>query len=302
MIKMFQKPFIQEATEKWMLDKGLRFFIKREDVIHPAISGNKWHKLRYNLLQANKEGHDTLLTFGGAYSNHLYAVAAAGRETGFKTIGVVRGEELAHKPLNPTLSFAAEQGMHLHFVNRDTYRNKKDPNFIATLGDQFGRFYMIPEGGTNPLAIKGAMEILDDSTRSFKVICAAVGTGGTLTGLICAASSHQQVLGFSALKGDFLISEVNDFLKNKVNNLLGHNQPVASWQIETGYHFGGYAKTTAELKSFIETFENRHGIPLDQVYTGKMMFGLYSKMKQGDFREGSSILAIHTGGLQGRRL
>lgn len=296
MLKLYQEPFIQEITEDWMLDKGLRLFIKREDLIHPTVSGNKWRKLKYNLEEAKKQGKSTLLTFGGAYSNHIYATAAAAKEEGFKSIGVIRGEELANKPLNKTLTFAKERGMEFYFVDRSAYRQKHTEEFIAELTQKFGSFYLIPEGGTNDLAIKGAMEILNEQTKPFDIICLPVGTGGTISGVITASSSHQQIIGFSVLKGDFLQKEVDELL------VQYSGQPYSNYQIETTYHFGGYAKITEELKSFIIDFEQKHQIPLDQVYTGKMMFGIFDKMKRGVFSKGTTILAVHTGGLQGKQL
>lgn len=278
-----------------MLDKGLQLFIKREDMIHPFVSGNKWRKLKYNLVEAKNKGIDTLLTFGGAYSNHIYATAAAAQEAGFNSIGVIRGDELADKPRNHTLRFAEEHGMQLHFISRESYRNKNNTEFIALLKKQFGDFYLIPEGGTNALAIKGSREILDHTTTGFDVICSSVGTGGTLAGLIVGAQPHQQILGFSALKGDFLKDEIKGLLKSVQSK-------STNWAVETDYHFGGYAKTNQELDSFMESFERRHQILLDPIYTAKMLFGIYDIIRSDQFHPGQKILAIHTGGLQGRKV
>ncbi|MBL6446122.1 1-aminocyclopropane-1-carboxylate deaminase/D-cysteine desulfhydrase [Fulvivirga sp. 29W222] len=298
MLKLYENPSVEEVKETWINEKGIRLFIKREDRIHPYVSGNKWRKLKYNLLKAHEDGHRTLLTFGGAYSNHIYAAAAAAKEAGFQSIGVIRGDELADKPLNTTLSFARDNGMRFHFVTRENYRNKREEQFIASLRELFGEFYLLPEGGTNDLAIKGCEEIVDDEVRSFDFIALPVGTGGTISGVISASDKYQQVIGFSALKGDFLIDDVKNFLST-----YQHNRPLSlNWQIETDYHFGGYAKTTSKLINFIRQFEAAHDIPLDQVYTGKMMYGVYDKISKGYFDEGAKILAIHTGGLQGRRL
>ncbi|WP_306415996.1 1-aminocyclopropane-1-carboxylate deaminase/D-cysteine desulfhydrase [Fulvivirga ulvae] len=298
MLKLYEQPAIEEVKEAWINEKGVRLFIKREDKIHPFVSGNKWRKLKYNLLKAREDGHKTLLTFGGAFSNHIYAAAAAAKEAGFESIGVIRGDELADKPLNETLSFAKYNGMKFHFVSREDYRIKHEELFITGLKEQFGEFYLVPEGGSNHLAIRGCEEIVDDQVKRFDFIGLPVGTGGTISGIISASDKYQQVIGFSALKGDFLIDEVKNFLSS-----YQINRPVSlNWQIETDYHFGGYAKTTPELINFIKRFEADHHIPLDQVYTGKMMFGLYDKIRKGYFDEGVKILAIHTGGLQGRRL
>lgn len=261
-------------------------YIKPDYLLHPHISGNKYRKLKYNILEAQEQQHHTLLTFGGAYSNHIAAVAAAGKKFGFKTIGVIRGDELSEVS-NPTLDYAKRCNMHLHFVNRDTYRQKADAGFLNTLSSQFGDFYLIPEGGTNALAVKGCEEILTESDAYFDFICCAVGTGGTISGLINSSLPHQKVLGFPALKGDFLQEEISKFAHK------------SHWELITGYHFGGYAKINTELISFINKFKNDYNIPLDPVYTGKMMYGVFDLIAKGFFPEGSKILAIHTGGLQG---
>lgn len=280
---------------------GITLYMKREDLIHPQISGNKSRKLKYNLLEAKKRGKDTLLTFGGAYSNHIYAVAAAGKLFNFCTIGIIRGEETL--PLNPTLTFATACGMQLHYINRSDYRLKDTTEFTTQLIEKFGNFYLIPEGGSNALAVKGCMEIVEEITVPFDYLCCACGTGGTMAGLIAALEGQQKAIGFSALKGGgFLYDEVKSLLKDYYSlhpsswNVIIPN----NWEINLDHHFGGYAKTTPELINFIQTFETAHAIPLEQVYTGKMLFGLYDLIKKGYFRRGETIVAIHTGGLQGR--
>lgn len=185
-------------------EKGVILNIKREDTIHPLISGNKYRKLKYNLIEAKKQGKDTLLTFGGAFSNHIAATAYAGHEQGLKTVGVIRGEELENKwQDNPTLKMAHEHGMQFHFVSRSHYRLKSEASFVQDLKERFGDFHLLPEGGTNALAVKGCTEILTQNDATFDYICSAVGTGGTLAGLINASRPHQTVLGFPALKGNF---------------------------------------------------------------------------------------------------
>ena len=272
--------------------KEISLFIKREDELHPFISGNKYRKLTYNLAEASKQHKTTLLTFGGAYSNHIAATAAAGFEHGFKTIGIIRGDELANNATaiknNPTLQFAAAQGMQFYFVSRTIYRDKASPQFLNMLKEKFGNFYLVPEGGTNKFAVKGCEEILGNDTQKFDVICTAVGTGGTISGIINTSNKHQQVIGFPALKGDFLTQDIKKYiLKNK------------QWHLNTNYHFGGYAKVSKELIIFINKFKTETGILLDPVYTGKMMFGIVDLIQKGFFKKGSKILAIHTGGLQG---
>lgn len=269
-------------------NKGIELVVKREDKIHPFVSGNKYRKLKYNLIEAQNSGFKTLLTFGGAYSNHIAAVASAGQNLGFKTIGVIRGDQLGSKiERNPTLSFAKECGMQFKFVSRTDYRDKTSQNFIDHLKKEFNTFYLIPEGGTNTLAVNGCEEILNDSDKDFDYICTSVGTGGTVSGLINGSNSNQNVLGFPALKGDFLKEEITKFVTQ------------SNWSLITDYHFGGYAKINPELIRFINHFKNTNGIPLDPIYTGKMMFGIYDLIHKGYFPAGSKILAIHTGGLQG---
>ncbi len=263
-------------------------FMKREDLIHPFVSGNKFRKLTYNLQAAKNNGARTLLTFGGAFSNHIAAVAYAGKVAGFATIGIIRGDELQQQqPLNPTLQFAQDHGMQLEYVTRAAYSEKATPHFMAALRQQFGDFYWLPEGGTNELAVTGCEEILTAQDADFDYICCAVGTGGTLAGLINATRSHQKVLGFPAVKGDFLSNDIRKFARNERFELI------------TDYHFGGYAKITPALISFINLFYEQTQIPLDPVYTAKMVFGVYDLLQKKYFSESARILLIHTGGLQG---
>ena len=269
-------------------NNAVELYIKREDKIHPFVSGNKYRKLKYNLLEAKNNGFDTLLTFGGAFSNHIAAVASAGNAFGFKTIGIVRGEELGNKiSENSTLSFAKENGMQFKFVSRELYRNKTSESFLNDLKEEFGDFYLIPEGGTNKLAVKGCEEILNTEDNTFDYICCAVGTGGTISGLINCLKPSQQVLGFPALKGDFLKEDISKFATQ------------TNWKLITDYHFGGYAKINEELVTFINQFKIDNQVSLDPVYTGKMLFGIIDLINKNYFPKGSKILAIHTGGLQG---
>ena len=270
------------------LPKGITLEIKREDLLHPFVSGNKFRKLKYNILQAKAENQSVLLTFGGAFSNHIAAVAYAGKEQGFETIGVIRGDELRDKiSENPTLSFAQECGMRFEFVTREAYRHKTETAFIEQLQVKFGSFYLVPEGGTNDLAVKGCEEILTEFDAHFDFVCSAVGTGGTISGLINSALTHQKVLGFPALKGDFLQNEIHKFVNNK------------NWELITDYHFGGYGKVTTEFIEWMNWFYAQTGIPLDPIYTGKMVFGVMDLIQRNYFPPKSKILMIHTGGLQG---
>ncbi|WP_130804603.1 1-aminocyclopropane-1-carboxylate deaminase/D-cysteine desulfhydrase [Acinetobacter ihumii] len=264
--------------------------LKRLDLIHPQISGNKFYKLKYNLQYAKQLGLDTIITFGGAFSNHIAATAYAADYFGFKSIGIIRGEELAQQRLNHTLTTASQFGMQLEFISRQDYRNKNQADFLVELQRRFPKAYIIPEGGTNTLAIQGCTEILTDADRqNYDVICCAVGTGGTLTGLIEASNSHQTVMGFSALKGDFL--------KQDIANLT----EKSNWNIRDDYCFGGYAKTSPLLIEFIHGFEEQYQIPLEPIYTGKMLFGILDLIKHHYFAPNTRILAIHSGGLQGRQ-
>ena len=281
----FSESYNQQIT---INHPNITLFIKREDLLHPEMSGNKIRKLKYNLIQAKKENKNTLLTFGGAFSNHILAVAAAGKERGFKTIGIIRGEELREKiEQNQTLQKVQKFGMFLEFVTRQEYRVKNNPEFIMELGTKFGDFYLIPEGGTNELAIKGCEEILTPEDEKFDFICCAVGTGGTISGIVNCSKDGQQVLGFPALKGDFLREDIRSFVSR------------ANWELITAYHFGGYGKVTEELIQFINEFYQIYKIPLDPVYTGKMMFGVMDLIKKNHFPKNSKVLIIHTGGLQG---
>lgn len=270
------------------LPNGISLVMKREDLIHPFVSGNKFRKLKYNLLQANTENQSTLLTFGGAYSNHIAAVAYAGKENGFQTIGIIRGDELADKiASNPTLKFAQECGMQFNFISREDYRLKTDAAFLEQLEQKHGAFYLIPEGGTNALAIKGCEEILTQEDGIFDYVACAIGTGGTISGIINSALPHQKILGFPALKGDFLQDEIRNFVQND------------NWELILDYHFGGYGKVNTVLVDFINRFLEKTKIPLDPVYTGKMVFGIVDLIEKNYFPKNSKILLIHTGGLQG---
>jgi len=287
-----QPAFLQKIEDPLFDHKKVEVYLKREDLLHPTISGNKWRKLKYNLIAAKEQGKNTLLTFGGAYSNHIAAVAAAGKEYGLKSIGFIRGEE--QFSLNPTLAFAANCGMQLSYLDRETYRQKDNPEFLAALQQQYPEAYILPEGGTNLLAVKGCTEIINEIDIPFDYICCAAGTGGTLVGIIAGLAGEKKIIGFPALKGgDFLYQEI----KQLINAYAGRE--YANWELQTTYHFGGYAKVKPELLQFIKDFKAQQGILLEPIYTGKMLFGIYDLIRQDYFKPGSRIVAIHTGGLQG---
>jgi len=256
------------------------------------MSGNKWHKLKYNIQEAKKQGKDTLLTFGGAYSNHIYAVAAAGKIFNYKSIGIIRGEE--HLPLNPTLSFAKNIGMKIYYLDRTSYRKKYTLGVINQLQKKFGDFYLLPEGGTNDFAVKGCSEIISKINIDFDYVCCPCGTGGTLAGLISGLNGDKFALGFAVLKGaSFLKENVQLLLQNSNGNSL------KNWDINLDYHFGGYARTDSVLLDFVNRFTSHTKILIEPIYTGKMLFGIYDLASKGFFKEGSQIIALHTGGLQG---
>jgi 1-aminocyclopropane-1-carboxylate deaminase len=277
----------KEISLPVLKEKEVRLFIKRIDKIHPFVSGNKWFKLKYNLLEAEKQGLNTLLTFGGAYSNHIAATAFAAKEKGIKSIGIIRGEE--HLPLNPTLRFAIDNGMKLRYISRSNYKKKTSANFLKALINQFGDCYFIPEGGTNELAIQGAAEILDVNDIQ-DYICCAVGTGGTIAGIIKASNDNQTVIGFPAIKGfEQLEKDVNDWTN------------ATNYKFINDYVGNGYAKINSELVNFINEFKVFHNVPLDAIYTAKMMMGILDLVDKDYFPKGSSILSIHTGGLQSNK-
>jgi 1-aminocyclopropane-1-carboxylate deaminase len=267
---------------------NITLYIKREDLLHPFVSGNKFRKLKYNIAEAKKQNQSQLITFGGAFSNHIAATAFASYEAGIKSIGIIRGDELLDKiEENPTLKFAKKCGMQFEFVSREVYQNKEDISFQEDLKIKYGNHYLLPEGGTNALAVRGCEEILTQEDEDFDYICCSIGTGGTISGLINSAKPHQQIIGFPALKGDFLSQEISKFAHNK------------NWKLISDYHFGGYAKVTSELISFINQFYSDNKIPLDPVYTAKMAYGVLNLIAKNYFPNNSKILMIHTGGLQG---
>ena len=263
-------------------------YLKPEYLIHPRVSGNKFRKLKYNLQKAQSENCKGILTFGGAFSNHISATAAAGQTLNIPTVGIIRGEELASKiDQNPTLRYAKSCGMHLEFVSRSAYKDKTTPEYLKTLLETFKDFYIIPEGGTNALAIKGCQEILTKTDQQFDLICCSVGTGGTLTGLINSSLPSQKIIGFPALKGGFLNEDICKFATQ------------SNWELWEAYHFGGYAKVDSKLITFMNHFKATYNIPLDPVYTAKMMYGIFDAIQTGQIPKEAKVLAIHTGGLQG---
>lgn len=278
---------LQQVTGDDRLDRhGLRLLLKRDDLIHPDFPGNKWRKLRHNIEEATRLGAHTLLTFGGAYSNHLRATAAAGHHFGFATIGVVRGEQ--HLPLNPTLAAATAHGMTLTYVTRTDYRRKTDPEFLAALHARFGDFYPIPEGGANPLGVRGCADIPTETAAQtpYDILCCATGTGTTLAGIASALPPGHHATGFAVLKGA-------TSLPAEVTRLLGpHPPPDTTWTLQTDYHFGGYAKHPPTLKHFAADFAARHGIHPDLTYEAKMLAGIYSLAARHHWPPATTLVAV----------
>ncbi len=282
-----KKAPLYKVNDPFLDEKKVVLYIKREDLIHPYIFGNKWYKLKYNLVEAERQKKKTLLTFGGAYSNHIYATAAAGRIFNFKTIGIIRGEE--HLPLNPILSFAGENGMMLNYISRADYRHKAEKDFIEKLHRVYGDFYLLPEGGSNYFAVKGCSEIPASIEVKYDYLAAAMGTGGTVAGLIAGASEDVKVLGFPVLKGA-------RFLEADTLRLLEGFSVCQPFKFEMffDYHFGGYAKSNKKLLSFIQEFESRTGFKPDWIYFAKMLYGIYDLIGKGYFPENKTIVALNS--------
>lgn len=277
-----------------LLDKQqVELFIKRDELIHPIIQGNKWRKLKYNLIRALQEKHHTILSFGGAYSNHLHALAAAASLCKIKTIGIIRGEKPS--PLNPTLQDMYDSAMQLEFITRRQYREKTNADFLASLGQQFGDFYLLPEGGNNAEGKQGCAEILYELGDNYDVICCEIGSGTMLSALIeNNPFPATEYIGFAVMKNPQLETEISELTGKKT---LKNTQ----WHINHDYHFGGFAKSSGELIQFIKQFKVQHHIQLEPVYSGKMLYGIMQMIAQGKFVKGSRICAIHGGGLQGIR-
>jgi 1-aminocyclopropane-1-carboxylate deaminase len=281
---------LREAADERFARHGVRLLLKRDDLIHPELIGNKWRKLAPNLRAAAGR---TVLTFGGAYSNHLRATAAAGRLMGLSTIGVVRGQELSDRPLNPSLAQCAADGMRLHFVDRSMYRRKSEPGTLAALlrATAAEDAYVIPEGGSNSLAVHGCAALGEElrGHGGVDVAALACGTGGTLAGLAAGLGPGQRALGIPVLKGGFLDAEIRTLQDGAFGG------PRGDWSLDDRFHFGGYARTTPVLDAFAEDFERRHGLPVERLYVAKLLYGLVSLAEEGAFPRGTTIAAVITG-------
>ncbi|MEH2273620.1 MAG: pyridoxal-phosphate dependent enzyme [Nostoc sp.] len=300
----FISPPLQQINSEIVRHAGVDLYVLRLDLMHRWVNGNKWFKLKYNLLEAKQKNFTRLLTFGGAYSNHIYATAAAGNLFGFGTIGIIRGEE--RLPLNPTLSFAVQQGMQLVYLNREMYRQRNTAALQEYLHQRFGEVFIIPEGGSNLNGVRGCTEIIGDAmptagyAYAFDHICVACGTATTLAGIALSLHQGQKAIAFPVLKnGAFLAQEIESLLTNYLASGLPAAYSPASWELVCDYHFGGYAKVNDELLLFSQQFSEEHGVPLDYVYTAKMFYGVMDLLQQGFFGKGDRLLLVHTGGLQG---
>jgi 1-aminocyclopropane-1-carboxylate deaminase len=278
---------ISNINTKTVQDKNIHLDLLRLDLIHPEISGNKWFKLKYNIAFAIENNFKSIVSFGGAYSNHLHALAFAGKEFNIKTIGIIRGEVVE----NETLNDCKKWGMDIHFISREQYREKDEVHFLKTIQEEFKTSYIIPEGGNNMLGQKGCVEILSPTHKEkYDLFCCSIGTGATFTGIVNALGGEKKAMGFSAIKnGHYLANEIQQ------------QTPYSNFELQYDYHFGGFAKINDHLKTFMQQFKSEQLYELDRVYTGKMMFGILDLIEKNSIQENTQILAIHTGGLQGNR-
>jgi 1-aminocyclopropane-1-carboxylate deaminase/D-cysteine desulfhydrase-like pyridoxal-dependent ACC family enzyme len=278
---------ISNINTKTVQDKNIHLDLLRLDLIHPEISGNKWYKLKYNIAFAIENNFKSIVSFGGAYSNHLHALAFAGKEFNIKTIGIIRGEVVE----NETLNDCKKWGMDIHFISREQYREKDEVDFLKTIQEEFKTSYIIPEGGNNMLGQKGCVEILSPAQKEkYDLFCCSIGTGATFTGIVNALGGEKKAMGFSAIKnGHYLANEIQQ------------QTPYSNFELQYDYHFGGFAKINDHLKTFMQQFKSEQSYELDRVYTGKMMFGILDLIEKNSLQENTQILAIHTGGLQGNR-
>ena len=284
-----ENTYLQTITSQLLTDKKLVLNIKRDDLLHPLISGNKWRKLKYNLVHMQQQGKTELLTFGGAFSNHIHACAAAGKEFNLTTHAIVRGPELDLN--NPTLKFAQQCGMQLHAVNRLEYKQRHDKAYLAELQTRFPNAYILPEGGTNEFAIEGCKELAQSLPEHDYLIC-PTGSGGTLAGLIEGSSNKTNLLGIAVLKQA-------EYLRDEIQTLSPKAKSQKNWQLLTQFHDGGYGRFSTELWRFCQHMQQQHHLPLEPIYSGKMMYALWQLIHDDYFAANSRIIAIHTGGLQG---
>ena len=294
------KPELEEIGFPSFSNYGVTLKILRLDKMHKDLGGNKWFKLKHNIEEIVSLPEPVVLSFGGPYSNHLRALSAVGKLVSFKTIGIVRGEIV--RPLNPILKFAEANGMMLYGLSRDKYRLKNSESFVKNLRDRFGNFVLLPEGGSNQNALSGCKQIcefIDPKPRAnLRYIAMACGTGVTLSGVALGASAFQntKILGVSVLNAPgYLSNQIQNYIKHYKQNVL--NSEFAPWEMLETYHFGGYAKSGPDLLKFSKDFTDSTGIPLEPVYTGKLLYALAKEVERGSIVPGSEIVAIHTGGI-----
>lgn len=279
---------LQQIHEQLFSEHKITVYIKRDDQIHPQISGNKWRKLKYNLRHAKEKGIEQILSFGGAYSNHIHALAHAGKEYDLKTIGIIRGE---YDPKNPTIKQAQAAGMTVRFINRSDYRKRHEQEFLDELEKQYPNTMIIPEGGSNKYALQGLSELVIEipQHKANYIICPC-GSGGTSAGILKALAPQQKLISIAVLKKA-------EYLKQEIVNLAQTTDAQLAFMTE--FHQGGYGKITPALIDFISTFKAQHNIQLEPIYNGKMMMAFYQLVEQGYFPQNTTITLIHTGGLQG---
>lgn len=288
---MFSTPHLVKVVDDGPYsfpEQQVQLYIRRLDLIDPVYGGNKWFKLKHNLLKAKQKGFTKIVSFGGAFSNHIAALARAGKMNGFETVGIIRGESASIS--NKTLKTAAQDGMKLIFCDRDKYRHKDESIFLSEFLPNHYEYFIIPEGGSNYEGMIGCAEIITNNDHIYDVVSVSCGTGATAAGILTSLQPNQQLLGFSVLKD-------GGSLEENILRLCG-NKIRAQWKIEHDFHFGGYAKNTSELLAFIDDFGKKYNTPIEPVYTGKMFFGLNKLIHSGYFNKDAKILAIHTGGLQ----
>ncbi|KPI19116.1 Pyridoxal-5'-phosphate-dependent protein beta subunit [Actinobacteria bacterium OV450] len=282
---------LSEVRDERFERYGVRLLVKRDDLVHPELPGNKWRKLAPNLRAALAGGFPGVVTFGGAYSNHLRATAAAGRLLGMESVGIVRGDELAGRPLNDSLARCAADGMRLHFVTRSEYRRKTEPEVLARLLAQAGAAssYVVPEGGSNALALHGCAELGRELRGASDVVAVACGTGGTLAGLAAGLAPGQRALGVPVLAGGFLEAEIRTLQQ------AAFGGPAGEWSLAEGFHHGGYARVPALLDAFAADFEERHGFPVERIYVAKLLWALAALAESAAFPAGTTLTAVVTG-------
>jgi len=292
--KHFSPSVLTQIVSPLLEQKQIECWIKRDDLIHPVISGNKWRKLKYIINHALNIDSNCITSMGGAYSNHLHALAFVGKQLDLKTIAYIRGEE--PKVYSPTLMDIKAWGMELRFVSRTEYRELRQFKQYDELPGIEANQYWLPEGGATELALQGVAEIVDEIEYEFDTLCVPCGTGTTLAGLVGSIDEKQSIIGFSALKG-------GGFLNDDIKKLLDKKSRIKNnWSMQLDYHFGGFAKRNNELLLFMDAFEKQHFVELDPVYTGKMFYGLFAMIQQDFFKPGQKLIVIHTGGLQGNRM